>query len=70
MATHNPPYDGVHGIFRSFFYSLVKAIEPVYLEVSNKLYTDGWISPHDHPAGEPPEVSATRIVKEVETQLK
>ena len=64
--------DRVRDIFRISFHSLVKAIEPVHLEVSNKLYADGWISKpaHEAAAGDSSERAATRIVKEVETQLK
>ena len=44
----------------------------MHLEVSNKLYADGWISKrhHEAAAGESSELAATRIVKEIETQLK
>ena len=64
--------DSVREIFRTSFHTLVKAIEPVHLDVSNKLYADGWISKPAHEAatGESSEHAATRIVKEVETQLK
>lgn len=65
--------DGVRDIFQSSLRSLVKAIKPVYLEVSNKLYADEWISKpaHEAVAGESSdELAATRIVKEVETKLK
>ena len=72
METSNVPYGSVRDIFRTSFHSLVRAIEPVHLEVSNKLYADGWISKrhHEAAAGESSELAATRIVKEIETQLK
>ena len=65
------PYDTVRGIFRSFFHSLVTAIEPEYLDISTKLYADEWIS-RPAVAGdlESPKHAALRIVREVETQLK
>lgn len=70
METSNRPCDAVCEIFRGFFYTLVKAIGPVYLEVSNKLYSDRWISQRHHTPGESSELAATLIVTEVETQLK
>ena len=64
-------YDAVRSIFRSFFHSLVTAIEPEYLDISTKLYADEWISrPFEAVAGEAPKHAALRIVREVETQLK
>ena len=63
--------DAVRDIFRSFFHSLVLAIEPEYLDVSKKLYADGWIGKmRIDMAGVSSQLVATHIVSEVETQLK
>ena len=66
----NRPYDAARDLFRKYFDSLVDtAIEPVYLDVANKLYANGWISPFEDVPGETSKQAASRIVREVERQL-
>ena len=62
----------VRDIFRSFFDELVTAIEPEYLDISPKLYADGWISRSvfETVTGESSKHAALRIVREIEIQLK
>lgn len=71
VETPNRPYDAVCDMFRRYFDSLVTAIEPVYLNVANKLFADGWINrPFEAVPGETSKQAASRIVGEVERQLK